>query len=285
MKTKTTLCPTLGYDSKGTEKVLREMSRQGWILKKAGILWKYEEAEPKDRAFSVVYTRPGDWMEEGESEELRNIAEHAESIGWQRISSRNDRNNNNTSIFMNEDPAAEPLETDESVHLMNTRETMGRTVKGWMISMIVVSMTPFLTYFGYPDYDGVVKPKWAPLYIGVMDILLGLAVLAGYLLWLRRAQKALDMGREIPDMLKYTKLFRGLTVLIVALWVTVYMRVEGGPLALLIVSAGVLGLTIAGMLLMKATDSESKSKRIIFTAAALIIAVAAVFMLLYFGTK
>ena len=284
MKTKTTLCPTLGYDSKGTEKVLREMSRQGWILKKAGILWKYEEAEPKDRAFSVVYTRPGDWMEEGESEELRNIAEYAESIGWQRISSRNDRSNNNTSIFMNEDPAAEPLETDESVHLMNTRETMGRTVKGWMISMIMVSMTPFLTYFGYPDYDGVVKPKWA-LYIGVIDILLGLAVLAGYLLWLRRAQKALDMGREIPDMLKYTKLFRGLTVLIAALWVTVYMRVEGGPLALLIVSAGVLGLTIAGMLLMKATDSESKSKRIIFTAAALIIAVAAVFMLLYFVTK
>ena len=77
MKTKTTLCPTLGYDSKGTEKVLREMSRQGWILKKAGILWKYEEAEPKDRAFSVVYTRPGDWMEEGESEELRNIVEYA----------------------------------------------------------------------------------------------------------------------------------------------------------------------------------------------------------------
>ena len=275
MKTKTTLCPTLGYDSKGTEKVLREMSRQGWILKKAGILWKYEEAEPKERAFSVVYTRPGDWMEEGESEELRNIVEYAESLGWQRISSRNDRNNNNTSIFMNEDPAAEPLETDESVHLMNTRETMGRTVKGWMISMTVVSMTPFLNYFGYPDYDGIVKPKWA-LYIGVFDILL---------LWLRRAQKALDMGREIPDMLKYTKLFRGLTVLIAALWVTVYMRVEGCPLALLIVSAGVLGLTIAGMLLMKATDSESKSKRIIFTAAALIIAVAAVFMLLYFGTK
>ena len=284
MKTKTTLCPTLGYDSKGTEKVLREMSRQGWILKKAGILWKYEEAEPKERAFSVVYTRPGDWMEEGESEELRNIAEHAESIGWQRINSRNDRNNNNTSIFMNEDPAAEPLETDESVHLMNTRETMGRTVKGWMISRIVVSMTPFLNYFGYPDYDGIVKPKWA-LYIGVFDILLGLAVLAGYLLWLRRAQKALDMGREIPDMLKYTKFFRGLTILIAALWVTVYMRVEGGPLALLIVSAGVLGLTIAGMLLMKATDSESKSKRIVFTAAALIIAVAAVFMLLYFVTK
>ena len=99
---------------------------------------------------------------------------------------------------MNKDPAAEPLETDESVHLMNTRETMGRTVKGWMISMIVVSMTPFLNYFGYPDYDGIVKPKWA-LYIGVFDILLGLAVLAGYLLWLRRAQKALDMGREIPD--------------------------------------------------------------------------------------
>ena len=284
MKTKTTLCPTLGYDSKGTEKVLREMSRQGWILKKAGILWKYEEAEPKDRAFSVVYTRPGDWMEEGESEELRNIVEYAESIGWQRINSRNDRNNNNTSIFMNEDPAAEPLETDESVHLMNTRETMGRTVKGWMISMIVVSMTPFLTYFGYPDYAFGEKPKWA-LYIGVIDILLGLAVLAGYLLWLRRAQKALDMGWEIPDMLKYTKLFRGLTVLIAALWVTVYMRVEGGPLALLIVSAGVLGLTIAGKLLMKATDSESKSKRIVFTAAALIIAVAAVFMLLYFGTK
>ena len=284
MKTKTTLCPTLGYDSKGTEKVLREMSRQGWILKKAGILWKYEEAKPKDRAFSVVYTRPGDWMEEGESEELRNIVEYAESIGWQRISSRNDRNNNNTSIFMNEDPAAEPLETDESIHLMNTRETMGRTVKGWMISMIVVSMTPFLTYFGYPDYAFGEKPKWA-LYIGVIDILLGLAVVAGYLLWLKRAQKALDMGWEIPDMLKYTKFFRGLTILIAALWVTVYMRVEGGSLALLIVSAGVLCLVIAGKLLMKATDSESKSKRIIFTAAALIIAVAAVFMLLYFGTK
>ena len=284
MKTKTTLCPTLGYDSKGTEKVLREMSIQGWILKKAGILWKYEEAEPKDRAFSVVYTRPGDWMEEGESEELRNIVEYAESIGWQRISSRNDRNNNNTSIFMNEDPAAEPLETDESVHLMNTRETMGRTVKGWMISMIVVSMTPFLTYFGYPDYAFGEKPKWA-LYIGVIDILLGLAVVAGYLLWLKRAQKALDMGWEIPDMLKYTKFFRGLTILIAALWVTVYMRVEGGSLALLIVSVGVLCLVIAGKLLMKATDSESKSKRIIFTAAALIIAVAAVFMLLYFVTK
>ena len=284
MKTKTTLCPTLGYDSKGTEKVLREMSRQGWILKKAGILWKYEEAEPKDRAFSVVYTRPGDWMEEGESEELRNIVEYAESIGWQRINSRNDRNNNNTSIFMNEDPAAEPLETDESIHLMNTRETMGRTVKGWMISMIVVSMTPFLTYFGYPDYAFGEKPKWA-LYIGVIDILLGLAVVAGYLLWLKRAQKALDMGWEIPDMLKYTKLFRGLTVLIAALWVTVYMRVEGGPLDLLIVSAGVLGFVIAGKLLMKATDSESNSKRIVFTAAALIIAVAAVFMLLYFVTK
>ena len=49
MRTKITPCPTMGYDAKGTEKVLGEMSRKGWILKKAGTLWRYEEAEPKER--------------------------------------------------------------------------------------------------------------------------------------------------------------------------------------------------------------------------------------------
>ena len=284
MKIKTTLCPTLGYDAKGTEKVLGKMSREGWILKKTGILWKYEEAEPKERAFTIVFTRPGDWKDEGESDELRNITEYAESLGWKRVSSFNDRNGNNTSIFMNEDPEAEPLETDDSVQLMNTRETIGRTVRGWMFCMIAVSMTPFLNYFGYPDYPGIEKSRW-PLYIGIIDILLGLVVLAGYLVWLKRAKKALNMGREITDMLKYTKLFRALTILIAALWVTVCMTVEGGPLALFITSACILGFAFAVLLLEKEKETNSKGRKIALTIAALIIAVASVFMLLFFVTK
>ena len=57
--------------------------------------------------------------------------DYAESLGWQRISSHNDRGNNNISIFMNEDTEAEPLDTDDSVHLMNTKRTMGKKIRGF----------------------------------------------------------------------------------------------------------------------------------------------------------
>lgn len=279
MRTKITLCPTLGYDAKGTEKVLGEMSRKGWILRKAGTLWRYEEAEPKERAFSVVFTRPEDgWMDNGESDELKNIVDYAESLGWQRISSRNDKANNNISIFMNEDPEAEPLSTDDSVHLMNTRETIGRTVKGWMLYMICTSVTPFLGYLRTPAYYEIGRPKWQ-LYIGILNILFGLTILAGYLLWLRRANKALSMGREIPDMLKYTKLLRGLTILVMVLWIAVIMSLNGGPLALLIILISILGFVLAGKILSTMKESDSQGKKIVLTTGAVIIALAGLFAL------
>ena len=285
MRTKITPCPTMGYDAKGTEKVLGEMSRKGWILKKAGTLWRYEEAEPKERAFSVVFTRPQEgWSEDGESDELRNIVDYAESLGWQRISSHNDRGNNNISIFMNEDTEAEPLDTDDSVHLMNTKRTMGKKIRGFAINMIVISMYSFLGYFNTPEYPGFEKPTWQ-LYIGILDILLGLTVLAGYLLWLRRAKKALSMGREIPDMLKYTNLLRCSTILVLVLWFAVILSQNGGPLALLIILIFILGFWLAGKILTGINESDSQGKKIVLTFAAVIIAMAGLFTLLYFVTR
>lgn len=285
MRTKITLCPTMGYDAKGTEKVLGEMSRKGWILSKTGMLWRYEEAEPKERAFSVVFTRPQEgWTEDGESDELRNIVDYAESLGWQRISSRNDRSNNNISVFMNEDPEAEPLDTDDSVHLMNTKRTVGKRLIGFVIYMIVVSMTPFLGYINTPEYPGVGKSTWQ-LYLGILYILFGLTVLAGYLLWLRRAKKALNMGKEIPDMLKYTNLLRGSSLLVLVLWIAVVLSLNGGPLALLIVLIFILGFWLAGKILTGINESDSQGKKIVLTFAAVIIAMVGLFILLYFVTR
>jgi hypothetical protein len=280
MKTKTTLCPTLDYDAKGIEKVLSEMSRKGWVLKKTGLLWKYEEAVPKERAFSVTFTRPEEnWMEMGDSEELRNIVEYSENLGWQLISSHKDRKYNTISIFMNDDPEAVPLETDFSVQLINTRNTMGKTIASWTIYTIWISVIPFMNYFLYSDFPGMDKYIW--LSIGILSIFLAMVEAAGYLLWLISAKKAVSMGRGIPDMLKYTKLFKALTVIILVLMVTAIACMEYGPLALLILSVCGLGFTIAGLIISKITDQTSKGKRIAITAAALIFAMAATFILLY----
>ncbi len=285
MRTKITLCPTLGYDAKGTEKVLGEMSRKGWILRKAGMLWRYEEAEPKERAFSVVFTRPEDgWMDNGESDELKSIVDYAESLGWQRISSRNDRSNNNISFFMNEDPEAEPLDTDDSVHLMNTKRTIGKTVRGIVLCAMWLGLYSFMNYSVSSRYPYLERPTFLLLMM-VIEILMGLTVLVGYLTWSRRANKALAMGEEIPDMLKYTKLFRAVEILLVALSIAVCLSVEGGLQALVIVSICLLGLALAGWILKSEKESDSLKKKAAMIAAALAIAVAAIIPLIYYLSR
>ncbi|MBR2749077.1 MAG: hypothetical protein IKD97_04270, partial [Firmicutes bacterium] len=59
----------------------------------------------------------------------------------------------------------------------------------------------------------------------------------------------------------------------------------GGPLALLIVLIFILGFWLAGKVLTGINESDSQGKKIVLTFAAVIIAMAGLFILLYFVTR
>lgn len=134
------------YDYRGVEDHLSAMAAKGWRLEKAGnTLWKYRRADPVPVRYAVTYNDGSSQFNPGPTEGQESLEELCNAAGWIKVCDWFQMQ-----IFSTEDPAAIPLETDESLRLENIHRSMRKNflpsnlvlllIGLWMSSSLVYSL-------------------------------------------------------------------------------------------------------------------------------------------------
>lgn len=120
MKTKRETFMYSLLEFKEIEKRLEQRAREGWRLKKAGsFFWTFEEADPKQVHYSVVFFPKTDVLEPEPSDSLVMMREYCERTGWKLVAEQGQMQ-----IFCNEEENPIPIETEAWVQVKNIHETM-----------------------------------------------------------------------------------------------------------------------------------------------------------------
>lgn len=101
------------------EKRLEQRAAEGWMLKKAGtFLWTYEEIEPKQVHFSIVFFPKTNALEPEPSDSLVMMREFCEKTGWKLAAEIGQMQ-----IFCNEEKNPVPIETEAWIQVKNIHGT------------------------------------------------------------------------------------------------------------------------------------------------------------------
>lgn len=186
------------YDYPYIERFLAEQAAGGWHLEKAGnALWKFRRGEPKQVRYEVTYSSAASAYNSRPTEAEDALAELCAQAGWVRVTTAAQ-----LQVFRNEDPGATPLETEENERLKNIRKTMNRHFFPQYLLMVFL----FLLQFAMHTRNLLRWPSRTladPLVVSTIGMLpvvslTHLLLCISTLLWLRRAQKAVDEGLPIP---------------------------------------------------------------------------------------
>ncbi|MBQ8519729.1 MAG: DUF2812 domain-containing protein [Agathobacter sp.] len=102
------------------EKRLEKNAAEGWRLKKAGtFFWTYEESEPKQVHYSIVFFPKTNALEPEPSESLVMMREFCEKTGWKLVAEVGQMQ-----VFCNEEANPVPIETEAWIQVKNIHETM-----------------------------------------------------------------------------------------------------------------------------------------------------------------
>ena len=186
------------YDYPYIEHLLTEQAANGWHLERArSALWKFRRGEPKNVRYEVTYSSAASAFNSRPTEAEEDLADLCAQAGWVRVATAAQ-----LQIFRNEDPSATPLETDENERLKNIRRTMFRHFFPQNILMIFLFLFQFAMHASnllrWPS-----RTLSSPLVVSTfvmlpMVSLIYLIFCIDSLLWLRRAQRAVDDGQPIP---------------------------------------------------------------------------------------
>lgn len=101
------------------EKHLEEMAVNGWMLSKTGgFFWSYEETEPKQIHFSIVFFPKTNNLDPEPSEDLKMMWDFCERTGWKLVSQLGQMQ-----IFCNEEENPVPIETESWIQVKNIHQT------------------------------------------------------------------------------------------------------------------------------------------------------------------
>ena len=215
------------YDYRGVEEHLSSMAAQGWRLVKVGnTLWKYRRADPAEVRYAVTYSDSASQFNPEPTEGQQSLAELCAAAGWEKVSDWAQMQ-----IFSTADPAAVPLETDETLRLEGIHRSMKKSFLPANIAILLlllfVARDFFLALFTR-DLYGMVKSS-ASLFaaaISLPAVCLQIYILAGYFLWRRRSRRSVeDGGACLPVGRGYRRANLGMWILIAVL-VAAYLLTE-----------------------------------------------------------
>ena len=117
---------------KEIEKRLEQRALEGWRLKKTGLFWIYEAAEPQKVHYSIVFFPKTNNLEPEPSDSLVMMREYCERTGWKLAAEQGQMQ-----IFYNVGTNPVPIETEAWVQVKNIHETMKKgTVPAHSILLI-----------------------------------------------------------------------------------------------------------------------------------------------------
>ena len=268
MKTKREIFMYSLLEFKEIEKRLEKRALEGWRLKKAGtFFWTYEDAEPKQVHYSIVFFPKTNPLEPEPSDSLVMMREYCERTGWKLAAEQGQMQ-----IFYNEEPNPVPIETESWIQVKNIHETMKKGIVAThfilLINAVVQLGLQAMQFFTNPlnwlsmGYNFYMIWTW--IFLGI-----GSAVeIVHYYAWYKKAKQ---MAEE-EEILYLPKSIMGvritcLTIAMVALAlailaITNFMTGKYG-LWILIWTVVIVGVPIGGSQLLKKWKVSAKWNRII----------------------
>ena len=182
------------YDHTGIVGHLETMAAKGWLLEKAGGLWKYAPCEPQKLRYAVTYFP--DTEEGGGKEELfRDLCREA---GWEFVTKYKEMQ-----IFRANCPFPTPLDTEPMVQVETIHASMKRVELSGLFSSLLNACLVIAWFF---VYDGLYGLAWflssglflTILLCAVLKISTDLWQFLVYCRWHRRAAAAAKKGVFLP---------------------------------------------------------------------------------------
>ena len=246
------LIDTTIYDYSLIEEKLTKLAAQGWHLEKAGTLgWKFRRGQPQQVRYAVTYAPSASAFNSRPTEAEEDLSELCAQAGWVRVA-----NQAQLHVYRSDDPNATPLETDDRERLKNIRRTMKKHFFPLEALMILIFLMQFFMHFHTLTlYPG--RTLSSPMMLSTLAMVLFVAAIHGALalnglVWLRRAQSAVDSGEPIPADRFYRR-FRWVVLAFLFLYLlSLLLSVGFGFMAgVLGISALVLLVTAGGINLCK----------------------------------
>ena len=277
------LIDTLLYDYSLIEEKLTQLSAEGWHLEKLGTLaWKFRRGESKQVRYAVTYAPSASAFNSRPTEAEEDLADLCAQAGWVRIA-----NQAQLHVYRNDDPNAVPLETDEGERLKTIRRSMKKHFFPTELLMIGVFLMQFFMHF-HTMTRSPARTLSSPMMVTTLGMCLFVAVIHGVLavsalLWLRRAQKAVDDGEGIPPN-RFYRSFRWVIWAFLAGYLLCLLWTVGlGFLSWVIVtSAAVLLITAGGISLCKRLNAP-KWVNMVVPAGLCVLVITVLVPLLIFG--
>lgn len=277
MKTKREIFMYSLLEFKEIEKRLEQRAAEGWRLKKTGFFWTYEQAEPKNVHYSIVFFPKTDNLEPEPSDSLLMMREYCERTGWKLVAEQGQMQ-----IFCNEEANPVPIETEAWIQVKNIHETMK---KGIVLSHTILFINA-IVQLGLQVMQFFTDPLdwlsmgfnffmiWCWIFLGI-----GSAVeLIHYHSWYKKAKRIAD-EEEILYLPKPITIFRTVCLTIafaaLALAILALMDFTSGKYGALVVvwTVVILGIPVGGSRLLKKWKVSAKWNRAIIILLAIVCAV------------
>jgi len=260
------------------ERKLEKKAAEGWMLKKAGtFFWTYEECEPKQVHYSIVFFPKTNALEPEPSDSLVMMREFCEKTGWKLAAEVGQMQ-----VFCNEAANPTPIETEAWIQVKNIHETMK---KGIILTHSILLVNAILQ-FAMQMLQFVVNPiDWLSrgfnFYLLLSWIALGLGSgieIVHYLMWHKKAKRIAEEEEDLY-LPKSIKGFR-ITCLVIAM-VSLFL----GVLALMdftsakygwfvvIWTTVIIGVPLGGSRLLKKMKVSAKWNQIIIIVLAIVASV------------
>ena len=184
------------HDHTGIAAHLEKMAARGWLLEKAGLLWRYAKCEPRTVHYAVTYLwEPSQFS--GPSEKELHFRDLCAQAGWEFVARWGEM-----LIFRNFYTNPVPLETEPTVQV----DTVQKTMKWRLLSLFILSFYAFtllryqLLLFSFDPVRNVLlnQSRILQMILSVVFIFLPLREILSYFLWHRRAKAAAKEGRFLP---------------------------------------------------------------------------------------
>lgn len=182
------------FDYEGIEEHLEKMAAKGWFLETPGnTIWKYREGEPAKVKYAVTYVPQASQFDPEPVAEQKTLEEFCAEAGWQKVGDFLQ-----AQIYMNRNPGAVPLETEDAVRLEVIRKAMQ---KSFVPANVVLTLLMIWNlwrgtnnFFDNPlsylsGYGSLLSTAFLPIGAALVS-----ANLIAYFVWLNRSAKSVASG-------------------------------------------------------------------------------------------
>lgn len=193
------------YDYHRLQEKLTRFAAEGWHLEKiSNLMMKFRRGEPKQVRYEITYAAAASAYNSQPTEEEQDLAVLCAEAGWELAAAYAQ-----LQIYRNEDPNAPPLETDEVEKYQNIRRNIMKHQIPQQLMMIALFAAQFLLHGSslLQKPASILSSSMMVLVLaGCVGIVIEYSILlAGGLLWLRKAGRAVEEGLPIPPNLFYRR--------------------------------------------------------------------------------